>query len=200
MDWRGLLRNRTMLYGVAAAALLGAVVLVRRKQTTGSSSSSPAPDSRGGGIGMPGMVDTTGTDVATWLGNYSQGLQTQLDDYQRGLTDAIEGLRQIPPPAPTPAPGGGFTTMPIPPDVGSRLRPAPTPAPQSNTSVSRLSVPLNFNAYEWVAQVSRSYNPALTWQRFTELNPGLSFDWIVQPGLSWKRPQFKSRTGPVRIR
>ncbi len=114
MNWRELWQSRPLRYGALAAAGLGAVVLLRRTMATRSVPSGTAGDGRssGGSVagGYLGRVDTTGTDVASWLGNYSGSLQTQLDQYQQQLTDSLTALRNAPPttgpPAATPSPAG----------------------------------------------------------------------------------------------
>jgi LysM domain len=110
MNWRELIRNRWVQVGAAAAAGLGLVVLIRRRAGTGataaSSTSTPAPAATGY-AGGPGTLDSTGTDVASWLGSYSGNLQTQLDQYQSQLTSALAGLAKVAPSTPAPPTAGG---------------------------------------------------------------------------------------------
>lgn len=101
--------KRVQVGGLAAAAGVGALALYRRKQTTGSTTSSPAVSVAPSGA-TGARYDSTGTDVANWLGNYSGGLQTQLDAYNKQLQDALSGLKKVPTEAPPQAtPGAGHT-------------------------------------------------------------------------------------------
>lgn len=109
MDLRALLANRWALAGLGVAGAAGGYVWWRRRNGGG-------PRPAGGGSmaqdtpaysGGPGTFDSTGTDVAHWLGDYSANLQNQLDDYQKQLSDALEALKHVPTagtPSPTPAP------------------------------------------------------------------------------------------------
>lgn len=96
MDFRALLHNKWALAGLGVAGAAGAYVLIRRQASGGggSSSGSQASPAYSGGVGS---FDSTGTDVAGWLGNYSGNLQNQLDEYQRQLRDALGGLTNVPP-------------------------------------------------------------------------------------------------------
>lgn len=87
--------RRVQLGGLAAAAGVGAYVLIHRKHTTGTTRSdvtSVAPAT--GGVAT---FDSTGTDVANWLGNYSGNLQNQLDAFSQTLHDSLQGAAQVPP-------------------------------------------------------------------------------------------------------
>jgi LysM repeat protein len=118
LNLRALTRNKPALIGVAGAAGLGAVVWWRRRQggsdtgtttTTGSGVQSQA----GGGV-----FDSTGTDLATAIGNLGAGLQQQLQDY----TNNLPSPAPLPAPKPAPAPK---PTVPAP-----APKPVPKPAPK----------------------------------------------------------------------
>lgn len=88
--------NKYALAGVAVAAGVGGFVLYKRKQSTGSSLSATGTNSAAGGTPTAygtGFMNTTGSDTAQWLGTYSGNLQTQLDNYNKQLTDALAGLQ-----------------------------------------------------------------------------------------------------------
>jgi hypothetical protein len=95
VDWQGLLHNRWVWIGGAGAAGLGALAYVRRKKAGGAGGGAAATvgaqatPAYAGGVGG---FDSTGTDVAAWLGNYSGNLQHQLDAYQQQLTDTLAGM------------------------------------------------------------------------------------------------------------
>lgn len=95
-----MLHDKKLMIGVGLAAALGAGVLWQRKKSTGSTTSAdPTAAQQGAPAGYVGGFNSTGTDVASWLGNYSGSLQTQLDQYQKQLTTALQGAGQIGVPA-----------------------------------------------------------------------------------------------------
>jgi hypothetical protein len=118
MDWQALLHNKWMLGGAAVAATAGVVVLVRKKQAGGANSST-APPAAGGGVGG---FDSTGTDVAHWVGSemdryqgqlsqqladQNAAVQDQLADVIAQAQDILNGMHNEAPAAPAkvPAPG-----------------------------------------------------------------------------------------------
>jgi hypothetical protein len=94
VDIRELLHNKWALAGVGVAGAVGVFVWIRsRKAGGGSTSGGVATASPGYTPGGVGSFDTTGTDVAGWLGDYSGNLQGQLDQYQQQLTDTLDQLK-----------------------------------------------------------------------------------------------------------
>ena len=124
MDLQGLLHNRWVWIGGAAAAGLGLALYVKaRGRGASSAMGAQASPAYAGGVGT---FDSTGTDVAAWLGNYSGNLQNQLNAYQQQLTASLDALQNVPtgstgtgaPPA-----DGGRVAIPEPPRApGSPLR------------------------------------------------------------------------------
>lgn len=95
-DIKALLHNKPALIGIGVAGAAGLYVLARRKQTTGSTASQPTGTGAAGATVGTGFPDTTGTDIASWLGNYSGNLQNQLDQFGKTLTDSLGGVAKIP--------------------------------------------------------------------------------------------------------
>lgn len=100
MNWRALLHDKRVLWGgVAAAAAAGGYALWRRRGSAGGGSSATSTDasSIAPGGGYAGFPNTTGSDIATWAGNYSDALQRQLDSslgaYVGQLQDSISALQ-----------------------------------------------------------------------------------------------------------
>lgn len=100
-DWRSLARNRWAWAGVGVAVLAGGVVWWRGRRggelsdSTGSARgpATAAPTYSGG----PGAIDTTGSDIAGWLGQYQAAQQAQLDNYAAQLSaiqDALVAIQQ----------------------------------------------------------------------------------------------------------
>lgn len=141
MDWRALLHNRWVLGGVGVAGAAGLYVLYRRRSGGGGSSSTGSQSSPAYSSGGVGTFDSTGTDVASWLGNYSGNLQNQLDEYKQSLVDALAALEHVPTgpsgtgslPTPRPVvvkvpPGTSPRTVDLRRYLSSRLAAAPPPA------------------------------------------------------------------------
>lgn len=102
---KGLFKNKYALAGVAVAAGAGGYVLYRRSKAAGGGTTPDAASTATGVTGVgSGTADTTGNDVATWLGSYSQNLQNTLNQsltgYGQTLTDALKGITPTTP-APT---------------------------------------------------------------------------------------------------
>lgn len=88
-----LLHNKYAVAGLIGAVGLGGFVLYQRKKTTGSTSTdSTTSAGNSGGVIMPGSVDTSGTDIANYLGNYSGQLQNQLDAFAAQQTDFLNKI------------------------------------------------------------------------------------------------------------
>lgn len=104
-DLKAILKDKRLLYGLGLAAVAGLAVLWQRSKSGAGSSggSTSAGTVSGATYTGAGTVDTTGTDVASWLGSYSASLQAQMDaqnktvqdqlaNYEKSLTTAISGL------------------------------------------------------------------------------------------------------------
>jgi LysM repeat protein len=103
--------NKYAVAAVGVGASVGAVVWWRRHQagTTGGAAGGSSSSS-GGYIANPANADTTGTDVANWVGQALGQYSDSLAAYEKSLTDEVAQLKQLigqqpgPTPAPTPAP------------------------------------------------------------------------------------------------
>lgn len=96
MDWQGLLHNRWVWIGGAAAGGVGLAVYLHGRKGSPAGASAGAQATPAYASGSVGGFDSTGTDVAAWLGNYSGNLQNQLDAYQQQLTDSLAALQNVP--------------------------------------------------------------------------------------------------------
>jgi len=132
----GALRNRRVqLAGVAVAGGAGLYVWHKRKTAAGGAGAGASSDTSGtggtaGGTVAGGFPDTSATDLATVLGDYQQGTQQMLAQYQDQLTAIQTTLANLQPTVPPgtgsvghPAPGGPVT-LPAP-------KPSPVPRPPS---------------------------------------------------------------------
>src|SRR5262245_4619623 len=92
MDWRAMIRNPWLVGGVAVAAGVGLVVAFRRRG--GAGLEAPAPN-QVGYSGGPGGIDTTGTDIAGWLGQYQAAFQSELDTFRADIQAQVDALSQL---------------------------------------------------------------------------------------------------------
>ena len=114
MNLQSLTKNKAVLYG-GAAVVAGAGLFVVMKLRGSSASSSTGATSSGdaatpGATVAGGFPDTSGTDIASWLGQYSSGFNTQLGDITSELGDIQTQLGNL---QPTNGTGTGGTTPPI---------------------------------------------------------------------------------------
>ena len=106
VDLRGLLHNRWALGGLGVAAVAGVYVLIKRgksgtSKTTAGGGSQTSPSYASGSVGS---FDSTGTDVASWLGSYSANLDAQFKEFQKTVEDQLATI-------PTGATGTGAQTV-----------------------------------------------------------------------------------------
>jgi LysM repeat protein len=108
VDVQGLLHNRWFLGAAGLSGVAGLYVLYKRKSAGGSTSQS------GGGAGAQaspsyasgsvGSFDSTGTDVANWVGQYSGNLDNQFKEFQKNVADQLAAI-------PTGSTGTGTPTV-----------------------------------------------------------------------------------------
>lgn len=139
MDVRGLLTNRWFLGAVGVAGAAGAYTLIKRRKSGAAGSTSQS----GGGQSNPayasgsvGSFDSTGTDVANWLGQYSGNLDNQFKEFQRSVADQLAAI-------PAGTTGTGTT--------GTANNPSPAAVPAS------LLVPAGVNLYGWAQDIEARY-------------------------------------------
>lgn len=102
MDWRQLLADKRVRYGgLAAAGLAGGVVLWRRFRSTGSTTAGGSVPPASQPTGTTGSIastypNTTGTDVAYWVGQYDQNQQAAMAQYLSQIQDALGRLQTAP--------------------------------------------------------------------------------------------------------
>ena len=126
MDWRSLLHNRWFLGALGAAGLAGAYVLYKKRGQTDLQAGAGAQQSPAYSGGVGGF-DSTGTDVAHWLGDQ----QARWDEQMRQFLDQIQasnGVAQVP---------TGSTSSGLPPSTPTRRYVVTVPTPSSGVSVRR---------------------------------------------------------------
>lgn len=101
MDLKELTRNKPLMIAVAGAGGLGLFVFIknRGKNAAGDNGGTSGSSVAGGGTISPGTLDTSGTDIASWMSQYSESFGNQLNqatqDYQKQLTDTQNALGAI---------------------------------------------------------------------------------------------------------
>jgi hypothetical protein len=139
MDFRSLLHNRRVQLGaLGAGGAAGLVVYLRRRRAAGAGAATATTETTGAGAGATGpytgggFPDTTGTDVASWLGQYTGNLDQELAQFTQQQQDIQTTLNNLASnEGHTP---GGVTTPPghppVPNPVGHPTAPPPANQPQ----------------------------------------------------------------------
>lgn len=114
MDLHSLTSNKPLLYG-GVAVVGGAGLFLVMKLRGGSAPSSSANTVAANGVDpgatvAGGFPDTSGSDIAGWLGQANAGLAQQLGDITTQLGDVQTALGNL---QPTSGTGTGGTTPPI---------------------------------------------------------------------------------------
>lgn len=167
MDWRQLLRNKKAVAGLAAAGVLGLVVALRRNSGGGVDGDVPAT-SAGTGSGGVGSYDSTSTDVANQLGQFTNSVQNQLDQFQGQLEDALDALENVTPktPGPSKPPGGGKKPLPVPPG-----KPRPTKPPTKKKPPAKKGRFYTIRKGDTLGEIADEKN--ISMRRLKALNPKL---------------------------
>lgn len=94
MDVRALLHNRWALGGVGVAAVAGLVVFLRRRKAAGAAGGSTTVAQSPGYVSTGiGGFDSTGTDVAAWLGNQQGFLDNQFKEFTTGVDSRLAAIQ-----------------------------------------------------------------------------------------------------------
>lgn len=124
-DVKALLKDKRLWAGAAVAAAVGVVVFLKRANDSTGGQAGAVGGSASGPQGSyaQGSADTTGTDIAAYLGAYQQSNTALLNEWGQNLTETIKSLQQTPSTSPLnpyppetatgiPRPGNVFTTDP----------------------------------------------------------------------------------------
>lgn len=153
-----LVHNKPAMIGLAGAGGLGLVVWYRHRKAAGPASGAGAAAgagqvSQGYSGGLGGTLDTTGTDLAAYLGDFSAGLSNQLNGW---LQQAQQTLT-IPPatsPSPPPPQGGGAN---------------------NNKGPIYTTVQKGWSVDQWIKDLQKGYGPGVrdvTWDSIFAANGG----------------------------
>jgi LysM repeat protein len=179
MDVKALLHDKRFLYAGGVVAAVGGYALYQRKKSTGSASTA-ATDATTGTVNTGAGLDTTGTDVASWLGSQSGQFQDILTQFQKQLTDTLTALQKGGTTAPTPSPSP--TPKPVP-------SPAPAPNPggptHGNTNPSVTVTKFTSKNPPWNSTLSGiAAKEGTTVAHLLQLNPGIKNPNLIYPGQS----------------
>jgi hypothetical protein len=127
VDWRALLRNKWAWGGIAVAAAAGGYVLYKKRGNPDFAAGAGAQASPAYSAGAVGGFDSSGTDIAHWLGS-QEGV---LSDQMREFLAQVQASQDL---APVPTGSSGGTGLP--PTTPTRRIPIPVP-PTAPVSVRR---------------------------------------------------------------
>lgn len=137
MNLNALLHDKRVAFA-AAGGLLGLFVYLRHRASSASTSTSSTTSSNGLAVptdasgGLVGNADTTGSDLASQLGQLAQQQQSALDSFQQQLTSGLSGLTSgqtgSPSSPSTAVPTAGTPTTPATTAPTTKPAPASTPA------------------------------------------------------------------------
>lgn len=88
-DVNALLKDKRLWVGAAVAAGVGIVMFLKRG---GSAPATSGPGSATGST-TQGTADTTGTDIASYLGQYSQSQMELLNQWAANLQTSLDAIR-----------------------------------------------------------------------------------------------------------
>lgn len=166
MDWRQLLRNKKAVAGLAAAGVLGLIVALRRPGGGGGDGDVPST-SAGTGSGGVGTYDSTSTDVANQLGQFTNSVQNQLDQFSGQLEDALDALENVTPKTPGPTkPPGTKKPLPVPPG-----KPRPTKPPTKKKPPAKKGGFYTVRKGDTLSEISQEKKVSM--RRLKALNPKL---------------------------
>ena len=177
MDLKALAKDKRVQVAVLGGALAGVVVFIKRKGA-GASDTSPGTVVAGAMPSAAG-VNTTGDDVAAWLGDYSSSLQNQLNDYQNQLSDALSTLQTMSPSS-------------TPTDTPTSIT---TPEPKTKYQ----DVVAGWSVDQWIHDLQKGFgwqggNVNASWDLIYQLNPQIAnnIDWSGSLAGDSSKNTFKS--------
>lgn len=170
----GFLKDKRVLYGLAAAGGLGLVVLLKKGNGDAS-----ATDPNQSGTVQPNTYDSSSMDSYDAISQLGQGLSDQLGGYTDQLTDILTQLGQVNGPT-----TGGTTTPPIvtppnkPPVLGKpKPKPNPNnpkPAAKAYVTTSKFTTASAARGKNWTSTLSTiasHYHESLS--TLLKLNPSI---------------------------
>lgn len=108
LDLAKLAKDKRVWLAGAGAVALGLFAYVRRSKS--GAGTAPSPSGAPTYAGVQGGVDTTGTDIAAFLGQYNSAVQGQLTDFGQQLTGIADAVKNIPPANQPSSPSSGAPT------------------------------------------------------------------------------------------
>lgn len=175
MNWREILHNRRLQLAAAAAAAAGLFVFMRRRSSGGTAGNAGTPAGASSSGGIPQSFDSSGTDLAAFLGQLGVSQQQTLTDFAQTITERLDQLG-----ARIPDPNGN-----TPPPTPNNPPPATNPPPASQPFTWTV---LKGQTLSYIANYLKSGRPGVTWsgtwQDIYNANRGLigSNPNLIKPG------------------
>lgn len=177
MDLQALIHDRRFQVAAAGVAAVGGFVWYQRRKSGGGAAAGTPSAPTAAGYQQGGTLDTSGTDIANWLGQYSGSLQNQLDAYAQSLSDAEAHLGAMPPSGSTTTgtttPGTGGT-------VSSPAAPPPAPAAAHQTVKVVAFTSSNPAWNSTLSGIAGHYRTTVS--ALLRLNPSISNPNLIHPG------------------
>lgn len=103
MDWKQLAKDKRVWAGAGIVAAIAAVMAIRGRGTGSGAAPVGSGANPAGYYAAAGAVDTTGTDLSSFLGNWGEAQQQAQAQFLQNLTTALgqggAGQNDDPPPA-----------------------------------------------------------------------------------------------------
>jgi LysM repeat protein len=184
VNWRDILRDKRLLAGVGVAAAVGLVVFLRRGGggvVDGGDAEIGTGTATSSGVGYLGGYDSVSADVASQLGQYGAGLQSQLDEFAGTLNDALEAMADAQNPA-TPTPTQPSTPA-TPASPAAKKKAAAAKAKGATTKQYVTVKRWTKGKTPWqstLSGIASHYKTTVT--QLLRLNPGIKNKNLIYPG------------------
>jgi hypothetical protein len=175
----GFLKDKRVMYGLAAAGGLGVVVLLKK----GGGDTSATDPNQNGSTG-PSTYDSSSMDSYDAISQLGQGLSDQLGGYTDQLTDILTQLGQVNGPSgsntTTPPTGGGVVSPPISkpvktPTLGTaKPKPVPKAAAKQYVTTTKFTTASAARGKNWsstLSTIAGHYHESLS--TLLKLNPSI---------------------------
>lgn len=174
----GFLKDKRVLYGLAAAGGLGLVVLLKKGN---GDTSATDPNQSGAASSSPSTYDSSSMDSYDAISQLGQGLSDQLSGYTDQLTGILTQLGQVNGPSTggtTTTTGGTTTTTPPPAKTGTPVavkktttKAAPAAQYAYTTKFTTSSAARGSNWKSTLSTIAAHYNESLS--TLMKLNPSI---------------------------
>jgi hypothetical protein len=181
VDLSSLAHDRRLQIGaVVAGAGVAGVVLLRKRLSGGGAAPASSTDTAAPPYAPGGFPDTSGTDLASWLGNYTSNIDQELQTFAAGQQDILTALGNLG--GSEGKPPGGVATPPKPkpiPPPAVLHPPAKPPIHPGTVTVTRFTT----HDPAWTSTLSGiAGHEHMTVGQLLKLNPSIKNPDLVRTG------------------